>query len=599
MTRKKGVGRPKSPVSKSRKARSESTVESSLQQSLIGEVAPAESHSVDSGMPLDAPDNEFAPAVDSVPVQSDQPVTERRVASDPGLISPAAPTWLLATNHLNLLYMLAAGMVMGPAGFSGKHYRDPSSQLPGLIPVFRDGVPEGAIQQAVSERKHLLPCIAELNLAGLAGAVALVSRNGEISSGALPLSSDSETSALLVRAPLPMALVKRLVFRSPADRKEFELSARSFANIDLTDLSIELSEQLFRKAHPLPWPLHGQPADTPQVRVDQPPARGWAIGGCLAMLYQLANRGDLGSSVYRIASGADTAEDGDAIQRDPVLAELGFWIKSGSPRSDSSVQAKLFWGAVQALVDARLSGSAERPVDTVLEYLDSQLTGLKESGYRYRLERLVSDMRSTFGLGGGTISQLFERNKGTLSRPLLLFCLRERCMELLDFSHPNLSEEELLVAAILFGVRDGWIGLPVELRTANGLSRFVEHRMFEAESGQQGGQLSFEPAPPRPLPLREVVVRSEGADSEVRHASLAKVVSRLGWHDCIVSRFRFPLGRYRMNVTANGIEVVVRGELSPPAVELDREGLMKRISRWPPLPRDHELELRAALSASG
>jgi hypothetical protein len=240
-----------------------------------------------------------------------------------------------------------------------------------------------------------------------------------------------------------------------------------------------------------------------------------------------------------------------------------------------------------------------RTLLTVLEYLDSQLTGLKESGYRFRLERLVSDMRSTFGLGGGTISQLFERNKGTLSRPLLLFCLRERCMELLDFSHPNLSEEELLVAAILFGVRDGWIGLPVELRTANGLSRFVEHRMFEAESGQQGGQLSFEPAPPRPLPLREAVVRSEGADSEVRHASLAKVVSRLGWHDCIVSRFRFPLGRYRMNVTANGIEVVVRGELSPPAVELDREGLLKRVSRWPPLPRDHELELRAALGASG
>lgn len=314
------------------------------------------------------------------------------------------------------------------------------------------------------------------------------------------------------------------------------------------------------------------------------------------MLYQLANRGDLSSSVYRIASGAGTAEDGDAVQRDPVLAELGSWIKSGSsPRSDRPVQASLLWGAVRALVDARHIGSAERPVDIVLGYLEGQLTGLKESGHRARLERLVSDMRSTFGLGGGTISQLFERHKGTLSRPLLLFCLRERCVDLLEFSHPNLSEEEILVAAILFGVRDGWIGLPAELRTANGLSRYVEQRMFEAESSQRGGQLQLEPAPPRPIPLRELLVSSEGARSGASQTLMAKVLSRLGWHDCVLSRIRFSLGRYRLNVTPDGVEVVVRGDLSPPVVEVDREGLLERISRWPPLPRDHERELRAAL----
>jgi hypothetical protein len=427
----------------------------------------------------------------------------------------------------------------------------------------------------------------------------LVSRNGEVSSAALPLSFDSETSALLVRAPLPMALVKRVVFRSPADRKEFEVSARSFANVNLTDLSIDVSEPLFLQAHPLGWPLQRQPEDTTQIRVDQPPARGEAIGGCLAMLYQLANRGDLSSSVYRIASGAYTAEDRDAVQRDPVLAEFGSWIVSGSPRRDSSVQAKLFWGAVRALVDALLSGSAERPVDTVLGYLDSQLAGLKESEHHARLARLISDMRSTFGLGGGTISQLFERHKGTLSRPLLLFCLRQRCVDLLEFSHPDLSEEETLVTAVLFGVRDGWIGLPVELRTADGLSRFVEHRMFEAESNQSGGQLVLAPAPPRPMPLRELLVGSEGAWSEARHTSLAEVVSRLGWHDCLVSRIRLSPGRYTLNVTPDGVEVVVRGDIKPPAVKVDRDGLLKRISQWPPLPRDYERELRVALGLRG
>jgi hypothetical protein len=245
-------------------------------------------------------------------------------------------------------------------------------------------------------------------------------------------------------------------------------------------------------------------------------------------------------------------------------------------------------------MDARRSGSAQRPVDTVLSYLEGQLTGLQESGHQTRLKRLISDMRSTFGLGGGTISQLFDRNKGTLSRPLLLFCLREHCVDLLESSLPDLSDEELLLSAILFGVRDGWIGLPVELRTANGLSRFVEYRMFEAESSQRGGQLLLHPSPPRPIPLRELI-RSKGAWSEAPHTSLAKVVSRLGWHDCVVSRIRLSPGLYRLNVSADGIEVVVRGDIRPPAVEIDRDSLLERISQWPLLPREHERELRTAL----
>jgi hypothetical protein len=42
--------------------------------------------------------------------------------------------WHLVTNNQNMLYLLAAGMVMGPAGFRGKHYEDPLSVYPGWIP---------------------------------------------------------------------------------------------------------------------------------------------------------------------------------------------------------------------------------------------------------------------------------------------------------------------------------------------------------------------------------------------------------------------------------------------------------------------------------
>ena len=48
----------------------------------------------------------------------------------PNAPNPPRP-WYLVTNHLNLLYMLAAGLVMGPSGFRGKHYVDSLGAIPG------------------------------------------------------------------------------------------------------------------------------------------------------------------------------------------------------------------------------------------------------------------------------------------------------------------------------------------------------------------------------------------------------------------------------------------------------------------------------------
>lgn len=602
-TRKKTTVAAKPQTKRARKK-----VDRDLEGGLFGNDVQADSPEPDSGASLQGSDKEVTQISDVVAAEPElvAPSAEGHESSrssreqmTPGQEQrkKTAQSWMLVTSHLNLLYMLAAGMVMGPAGFSGKYYRDPSSDFSGLIPVFRGGIPEMAIEQAISEQRHLRPCVVELDLDGISGLVHLIARNGDVSTKTLPSDMGSEVGALLLPSPLPMALVRRLLFRSAADRKEFEASSRSFANVDLSDLRIEISERFFGSAKPMHWPLPEQPNFTAQGFVDQPPAHGAAVGGALAMLYHVANRSDLCCSVYRMASGAGVATDDDVVRRDPVLAELTSWIESCAPRPEGSIQAQLFWGAVRTLVDAQVRGLPEKPVDLVLGFLDSQVSGLQEAGYRSRLERLITDMRATFGLGGGTISQLFERHKGTLSRPLLLFCLRERCVDLLEFSHPDLSDEELALAAVLFGVRDGWIGLPVELRSSRELSRFVEHRMFDIECSMRGARLSLDSGPSRPTPLRELLKASEGPWSGERSASLAKLVNRLGWHDCLTSRIRLPHGQYRLNISADGAEVIVRGHIRPPTVEIDKGGLLKKISQWPPLRPDIEDEIRASLDS--
>lgn len=615
MTTPKEVSDQVKPAAKRarRKASPKSAEESSLQPDLLGGSAPVAPDDSGPVVPVQASVTEQTPSavrdrrkqsqpaspvpaevVAAGPEESLAPV---RIADAGQAASDAGPSWLLATNHLNMLYMLAAGMVMGPAGFAGKHYRDPSSDVPGQIPIFRDGCPEAAIRQSVSEKGHLRACIAEIDLSGVEGLVCLVSSEGVVTSASIPSGMDPSATLLLMPAPLPVSRVKSLAFRSHEDLKEFEVSARSVANIDLSGLRVVVNEELFSRTSSAAWPLPEQAQGSAQVVVDQRPARGEAIGGVLAMLYQLANRSELCSSAYNIASGECDDHDLDAVQADPVLAELAPWVEEGSLRPVASVQARLYWGAVQALLDARSGGSKKGAVDVVLDFLEGQLAGAHKSDHQVRLERLISDMRSTFGLGGGTISQLFERHRGTLSRPLLLLCLRERCVDLLEFSHPDLRDEELVLAAVLFGVRDGWVGLPVGLRAAEGLSRFVEYRMFEVETSRRKPRISLAPAPPRPVTLRELLAVTKDEWSKTRSSFVTELLIRLGWNDCLVSRIRFPLGQYRLSITEAGAEIVVRGVVDTPAIDVDRAALLKRVAQWPPVSDAVESELRAALTS--
>lgn len=511
-------------------------------------------------------------------------------------VDTTAQSWLLLTNHHNMLYMLASGMIMGPAGFGGKHYSDPAGDVPGLIPVFRCNLPDAAVHRAVAEQTFLRPCIAKIDLTDVRGPVYQVDVNGNISSVMLPLKAGSDTIARLVPAPLPISIVTGLVFRSPSDRREFESSARSFANIDLQDLKIEVTESPFSSTSEAPWPLPDLPDATIGIANDKRPARGDAVGGMLAMLYHLANRSSVCLGSFCIASGTAASGEHEVARRDSVLAELGPWVNSGTVRADASVQARLFWGAVQALVDARREGSKANPVDVVIAFLEGKSSEMQGAGSQHRLERLIADMRRIFGLGGGTVSQLFERHKGTLSRPLLLFCLRRRCVDLLEFSHPDLGDEELVLAGVLFGVREGWAGLPVALRATDGLSLFVAQQMFEAEWGQRGDRLTLKSAASRPTTLRELVMRSDNARNLVSSEALVKMVGKAGWNDCLVSRVRLPPGQYRMHISPNGAEIVLRGRLAAPVIEVDNGALLKKIAQWPPLSLQHERELRSALS---
>lgn len=519
--------------------------------------------------------------------------------------------WYLVTNHLNLLYMMAAGLVMEPSGFRGKHYVDSLGSIPGWIPLFRNAIPAKALDQAVSERKHLRPCVVSFDLSGVSAHVKVVSREGHIRDANFPnLRLGKEGIGILVRAPLPLILFSHIYFQSDEDQQILETAAKDVSNVDLKSYRLKVEESLFRNNIDVAWPpnfTHRKKSDSQQKiqlkkekdspqdsapQTDHQRVSEQALGGLLGMLYHCANRSALGVKVFQLITMTSQATDTVSIQ-DPVLAELPNWLNDGCVSTNSKTPTRLFWECVNAL--AQEENSLAKPVDIVLAYLDAQLAQLTDEKERLRLERLIGDMRSILGLGGGTISDLFERNKGSLSRPLLLFCLREHCKDLLEFSHPLLSDAEYLLAGILFAVRDGWLRLPCEMRN-QALSAYVMSYMTDIAHQKQGDGFKG-PKMPTPQPLR-ALFPAGGESWRPFHTNAAFEIAKVNkWQDCIETIIASPDGSPLDAPKQDSGKFIFSGE-TVSTKRVKHEVFLKHLGEWPPIDPELESKIRDDLNSA-
>jgi hypothetical protein len=502
----------------------------------------------------------------------------------------APQEWYLVTNHLNLLYMLAAGLVMEPSGFGEKYYADSLEDAPGEIPLFGNAIPRKALEQAVSERRHLRPCIVSLDLSGISGEVRVWSQERKARKAAFPRTRLGKNDmGILIRAPLPITLVSKVFFQSENDQQAFETAASDVSNVDLAPYRLEIKKSLFCNA-----PDNTQAQNeffferyrTPINQTNHLHTFSQALGGLLTMLYHGANRSELGIDVFhRITNSAHNANE-PSIQ-DRILAELPNWLNGDDISGISDVPARLYWGVVNALIGMQGSKSTLQPVEVVLQYLDEQMKALTDEKYKSRLERLILDMRSCLGLGSGTITEIFERNKGSLSRPLLLFCLRKRCLELLEFSHPLLSDAEYLLAGILFGIRDGWLGLPSKVRS-RALLPYVAYRMAIATHQKRNDGLAL-PEKPAPQPLRALFPVEKGAWDIIQISAAIEIAQCNNWQDCFETPAKLlessaPDKQQREHENFSFSEDLTLMQ------KIRHERFLQRLGEWPPI--DEALDAR-------
>lgn len=510
----------------------------------------------------------------------------------PRAVSPDNSAWreatppgsaFLVTNHLNLMYMLATGLIMPPAGFGARYYRDPLENFPGWIPLFPGRIPEAAIRLATEEARHLKPAVAQVRLDGLSGTVRMAGPGGmrEIRFPDGFSGFDGTASVLVVPAPLPVSRIESILFPTQDERRAFDDAAADFGNVPVRNFRRTTRKSLFTRTSEEPWPTTRE-----KVERDVPLRIPLAAGGVMAILLHQAHRGELAVETCRQAFDPynDEHDYPGVLAGDPILTALSNWIKSGiapspaHPAKDSDrenmryiLHQRLFWEFVAHL----LSREHDRGVNAeeiLLEFLHGAL-GAVDERLKPGAEKLYETLRSFAALAGAAPSELFEQHQTPMARAMILFCLRRNCADLLDFDHPALREPDWLAAAILFGVRDGWLGMPRELRTLPGLSRgelatAVSHRMARLAHRMADTDLDLGPCPPRVRSLRELFGESDSWGNRERFAALE--LSRACKWDCVSTRVSFAKGEYRMTVSGGSVHIDLPGEprISP---KIDRD----------------------------
>ena len=510
----------------------------------------------------------------------------------PSAASAALERCCLVTNHLNLLYMLAAGLVLPRSGFGDKYYQDTLESCPGWIPLFIGRPGRAAVDHSTAEAGHLKPCQVVVSLRDCAGPV-MVPVPGGVEKRRWPHEVGG-APLIFVPAPLPASAVEEIRFGSLDDSKACEADALDYGNVPLADFETRADRRRSALAAGPPWP----PPHVPPERA-APLGAGQAAGGMLAMLRLLAHRDPgevleggepLGLAACRAAF--DPVEEPPPGLSATVAAGLTAWMRTGPspappdaalPGIDGDGARRLFWGAVDTLSEQAGAAGVDEANARLLDYLDRVSGGLEE-----RLRQHVVELRETLesltGLADLTASDLFDRFRTPFPRAMSLLFLRSTCADLLTFEHDALTSEDRVAAALLFGARAGWLALPLSLRGGKAASAAVSHRMAALSHRLADTGFELGPGPGRPKPLAELFAGEWNARQRKAAVELAR---RQKWTDCLQTRVKLGAGEYALKVTRGGTEIVVPGEARAVETEVDRTRFSTRLTETSVDPR-HE-----------
>jgi len=493
--------------------------------------------------------------------------------------------WRLVTNHLNLMYMLSAGLIMPPSGLWKKYYKDTLALVPGWIPLFPEHLWQSAIEHSVSEETLLRPCYAEMDLSEVSGAVKVL-RSNFWEDARFPEEIYGNEELILVPAPLPISMVKEIAFQSKDDKSYCDKDARYFSNVPLANFKTKAVATPFKKAKTGTWPPPVENVQERRAELILPDA----FGGIVTVLSRLSNHNDAAIELTR--EFFQETPDEDVLKVFPMLLGAhSLFYPSGKHSEQHGSISQLFGNFTESLIHAREATGNISPKDIVLGALEDSNAGL-QGGARQAGDRLMEDLKRIVQFPDKTLNELMELHHKPLSRSLVLFFMKDNSLDLLDVCSTRMNGFDLCGAAILFGIAEGWLGMPSSLRSGNRLEDIVPAYMAHLSHRLSDSDLNLGDLPGRPMSLRELL-SDEKPEKKLNKAAL--YIARTCKWDCIKTRIKLGKGDYQLIIDGSGASLVLDGDIKAVEAEVDREKFMTFLNSEPGIPEKVENEARKIL----
>lgn len=400
-------------------------------------------------------------------------------------------------------------------------------------------------------------------------------------------------SALFIPAPLPATCIASVTFETSAARDSYLERSGEISSIPANMFPIFIGKCPVTAddfAAQSTWPPKAMPEALPKLAV----ASISAQGATAALLFSFGNLNDSAVNVCRLAFDADI--DGLFTAESSFRKTVDQLMSPGIKPTIAELRSRLFWGVVGRIIDPPdIDGHPSDAGYAVLHFLEQEST--TELSIAGKFQELIADLRGTSGLARYTHKELFERHPGPFSHALLLFFLRQHSDELIDFVTSDFSATVIdkIAAAILFASREGWQGVPQNIRETSGLYAAVAHRMAAASHKLAETRLDLGTPPARCQPIRELLTVKDGKLSKLQTEASISLARKLDWPDVIETRIRVGKGEYRLEVGNGGFDLILPGEVKAVEISVVSKNLLSRLSHLVFVPVKVDFEIRKML----
>lgn len=475
--------------------------------------------------------------------------------------------WIFLTNQMNLSYMLGTGLLMPPAEFGGKYYKDLLELYPGWVPLYPDRPSQEAYNYVMKENKNLLtPCYFEVDLLNIRGTGwSLVDSIWQRVEDLQKLPEKCEV--LLLPAPLPLGLMKKntIYFYDKEKIESYKQSLSDFSNVLSQHLTFSSRTRKPRKnkkeafISPDSQGIYGEPKER-EVNLTSIQKKG----GGMAALALLGGQNNLALSAYQKYSDKSN-ENSSSTLWDFLVS---FLKNSQIPEELKGSRDENYLKLAKAIInDTKENANKDNRLMAVFTELERIIEHYRSEDNAKAAEmanQLLLTLKEEVQFPQDTKNDLLERFSNFLFQVLISLVKTDGFVDYLNSSlskvHKDSKKEEVEAATIfLLGLGIGWSYLDKTYKIQHELYKFIPMFMAQlAHHESDENRLNFDSIE-RPKLLSEYFTVSKNEKNEtkawvrsVKDAAI-KLSRDKGWeNDCIFTELRLPEEKEKSHIFARG-----------------------------------------------